>query len=60
MIRYREVAVVDDIDRLERLITICCFAHELIGNKEDVLCVLLDFAMPKLDEMKNKLRINDG
>lgn len=57
--RYREVDIVDDIVRLEKLIFVCSMAHIDFKDKQSVIDVLLAFAIPKLDEMKEKLIIKD-
>ncbi len=57
--RYREVEIVDDIELLERLIWVCSVAYHDLKDKQDSILVLLNFALPKLDEMKKKLIIKD-
>lgn len=60
MKRYREVDIVDNLDRLEKLIDVCSAAHELLANKNDAFYVLVSFGIPKLEEMREYLRIDNA
>jgi len=56
---YHNVQVIDKIHKIKKLLDICSIAYGDIEDKDKIMCVLLDFLEPALDEIIYILEIKE-